>query len=67
MLKDKYPYYLAGKAVYAARDRLGFPLGENLRDMGRGQDDIDRILGAQASEEAAFGRAARVAFEQGQS
>lgn len=49
-----------------SRDRLGFPLGENLRAMGWDQEDIDRVLGAQAGEEATIGRAARQAFEQGQ-
>ena len=49
-----------------ARDRLGFPLGENLRAMGWDQDDIDRVLDAQAGEEATIGRVARQAYEQGQ-
>lgn len=51
--------------IAEVRDRLGFPLGENLRDMGRDQDDIDRVLDARGSEEAAVGRSARLAFEQG--
>lgn len=53
-------------ALAEIRDRLGFPLGENLRAMGWDQDDIDKVLGAVSGEEAAVGRAARVAYEQGQ-
>ena len=54
-------------ALAETRDRLGFPLGENLRAMGWDQDDIDKVLEALSGEEAAVGRAARQAFEQGQS
>lgn len=53
--------------IAESRDRLGFPLGENLREMGWDQEDIDRVLEAVSGEEAAVGRAARVAYEQGQS
>lgn len=51
--------------IAEVRDRLGFPLGENLRDMGRDQEDIDRVLEARGNEEAAVGRSARLAYEQG--
>lgn len=48
-----------------AKRALGYPLEELLPGLGEDPDDIVRILEAVAGEEAAVGRAARTAYEQG--
>jgi hypothetical protein len=49
-----------------ARANLGYPLSENLRELGKDTDDIDRILAAAAAEQANIGQFAVEAFRAGQ-